>query len=199
VHPALRVSGRVLRPLIARGGRGPIGFARQRLGRGAIRCLTHRRWCLVNGLPGGTRTPDLLLRRQLLYPVELRVAGLACATGAMALWSLKRQADTKKAHWVSGPFRFFEDWSERRDSNSRPSAPKADALPGCATLRLSSELYLLKSTVLGRSKYSSNFFSGAAQKGWSAPCHRSTAFARQPKQLRPVAPRVGPRGDRTRP
>ena len=32
-------------------------------------------------------------------------------------------------------FVFFE-WSERRDSNSRPSAPKADALPGCATLRL---------------------------------------------------------------
>ena len=26
----------------------------------------------LNGLPGGTRTPDLLLRRQLLYPVELR-------------------------------------------------------------------------------------------------------------------------------
>ena len=24
------------------------------------------------GVPGGTRTPDLLLRRQLLYPVELR-------------------------------------------------------------------------------------------------------------------------------
>src|SRR6185437_1687338 len=26
-------------------------------------------------------------------------------------------------------------WSERRDLNTRPSAPKADALPGCATLR----------------------------------------------------------------
>lgn len=25
-----------------------------------------------DGVPGGTRTPDLLLRRQLLYPVELR-------------------------------------------------------------------------------------------------------------------------------
>ena len=25
-------------------------------------------------MPGGTRTPDLLLRRQLLYPVELRAA-----------------------------------------------------------------------------------------------------------------------------
>ena len=26
-------------------------------------------------MPGGTRTPDLLLRRQLLYPVELRALG----------------------------------------------------------------------------------------------------------------------------
>ena len=26
---------------------------------------------LINGTPGGTRTPDLLLRRQLLYPAEL--------------------------------------------------------------------------------------------------------------------------------
>src|SRR5690606_19687037 len=28
-----------------------------------------------------------------------------------------------------------EDWSEWRDSNSRPSGPKPDALPDCATLR----------------------------------------------------------------
>src|ERR1019366_6272089 len=35
----------------------------------------------------------------------------------------------------------FLNWSGRRDSNSRPSAPKADALPGCATPRLFS-LYL---------------------------------------------------------
>ena len=27
---------------------------------------------ILFGVPGGTRTPDLLLRRQLLYPVELR-------------------------------------------------------------------------------------------------------------------------------
>lgn len=32
-----------------------------------------------SGLPGGTRTPDLLLRRQLLYPVELRAAGAGMA------------------------------------------------------------------------------------------------------------------------
>ena len=29
----------------------------------------------VSGLPGGTRTPDLRLRRPLLYPVELRADG----------------------------------------------------------------------------------------------------------------------------
>ncbi|CCM77174.1 hypothetical protein BN77_4229 [Rhizobium mesoamericanum STM3625] len=28
-----------------------------------------------------------------------------------------------------------EKWSEWRDSNSRPSGPKPDALPDCATLR----------------------------------------------------------------
>ena len=34
------------------------------------------------GVPGGTRTPDLLLRRQLLYPVELRaLEGDAGKTG----------------------------------------------------------------------------------------------------------------------
>ena len=31
-----------------------------------------------------------------------------------------------------------EGWSGRQDSNLRPSAPKADALPGCATPRLRS-------------------------------------------------------------
>ena len=30
----------------------------------------------------------------------------------------------------------FRDWSERRDLNPRPFAPEANALPGCATLRL---------------------------------------------------------------
>ena len=65
-----------------------------------------------DGLPGGTRTPDLRLRRPLLYPVELR-------------------ADKK------GPLQGLlrRKWSERKDSNLRPSGPKPDALPDCATLR----------------------------------------------------------------
>ena len=32
-------------------------------------------------------------------------------------------------------FAFFIKWSEWQDSNLRPSGPKPDALPGCATLR----------------------------------------------------------------
>jgi hypothetical protein len=31
----------------------------------------------------------------------------------------------------------FDKWSGRQDSNLRPSAPKADALPSCATPRKS--------------------------------------------------------------
>ena len=34
----------------------------------------------------------------------------------------------------------FKKWSGRQDSNLRPSAPKADALPGCATPRLDQAL-----------------------------------------------------------
>ena len=35
-----------------------------------------------------------------------------------------------------GPEWTFERWSGRLDSNQRPPAPKAGALPGCATPRL---------------------------------------------------------------
>ena len=45
---------------------------------------------------------------------------------------------------------FQKEWSERWDSNSRPSAPKADALPGCATLRLSR--YCIASQALPKTK-----------------------------------------------
>src|SRR5262245_60531222 len=37
-----------------------------------------------------------------------------------------------------------EGWSGRRDSNTRPSAPKADALPGCATPRPQEPAYTLR-------------------------------------------------------
>src|SRR6185437_10340379 len=37
-----------------------------------------------------------------------------------------------------------EGWSGRRDSNTRPSAPKADALPDCATPRPGSGAYTLR-------------------------------------------------------
>ena len=64
----------------------------------------------IFGLPSTIRTCDLRLRRALLYPAEL--------------W-----ADGNTNCWTK------ESWSGRKDSNLRPSAPKADALPGCATPR----------------------------------------------------------------
>ena len=61
--------------------------------------------------PGRIRTCDHPLRRRVLYPAELR------------------------AHAGTNLRRFDKKWSEWRDSNPRHSAPKTDALPGCATLR----------------------------------------------------------------
>ena len=61
-----------------------------------------------HGTPGGIRTPDMRLRRPPLYPSELL------------------------AHEASFLSR---DWSGREDSNLRLPAPKAGALPNCATPR----------------------------------------------------------------
>src|SRR5258708_30627766 len=47
------------------------------------------------------------------------------------LMSRKQKPAKPKATRVSYCF----SWSERKDSNLRPSDPKSDALPGCATLR----------------------------------------------------------------
>jgi hypothetical protein len=72
------------------------------------------------GAPGGSRTPDPRLRRPLLYPTELRaqVGPVLRAPGC-----LPRPSDST-----------FKE-SGRRDSDPRPPAPKAGALPGCATPR----------------------------------------------------------------
>ena len=65
--------------------------------------------------PEGIRTPDRLLRRQMLYPTELR--------------DLKRKGQLVSSLVLSG-------W---QDSNLRPPAPKAGAIPGYATPRTGCE------------------------------------------------------------
>ena len=75
------------------------------------------------GAPGGTRTPDPRLRRPLLYPTELQARASYRSTTLSAFRTGARQP--------SG----WEGWSGRADLNGRPPAPKAGALPGCATPR----------------------------------------------------------------
>ena len=62
------------------------------------------------GLPDKTRTCNPQLRRLVLYPVELRAV---------------REQAIKTAN----------SWSGREDLNLRHLAPKASALPDCATPR----------------------------------------------------------------
>src|SRR5205814_9133712 len=44
-------------------------------------------------------------------------------------------AERDRRSWQSPRTAKLRRWSGRQDSNLRPSAPKADALPGCATPR----------------------------------------------------------------
>ena len=70
------------------------------------------------GAPGRTRTCNPRLRRPVLYPVELQALVkilTSCAQNSLTCWTAK--------------------WSGQTDSNRRPSAPKADALPDCAMPR----------------------------------------------------------------
>jgi len=60
----------------------------------------------------------------LLYPAELWAVGIAGL--------IQRYCEMKNG--LSMTTRFF-NWSEYKDSNLGPPAPKAGALPGCATLR----------------------------------------------------------------
>ena len=68
-----------------------------------------------NGAPGRSRTRDHRLRRPVLYPTELR-------------------AHSWNGRLPYGPPGLI-GWSGQQDSNLRPSAPKADALPDCAMPR----------------------------------------------------------------
>ena len=69
------------------------------------------------------------VRRPVLYPAELRAR---CAAG------LRRSAPQNS-------------WSGREDLNLRPSAPKADALPDCATPR---PARILTATLRGATQWS---------------------------------------------
>ena len=57
-----------------------------------------------------------------------------------AVWKHRRKIQYRLLHLLKGMRKQTKpviQWSGRRDSNPRPSAPKADALPDCATPRLS--------------------------------------------------------------
>ena len=78
-----------------------------------IRAFAMRRSCgAIGSAPARTRTWDPQLRRLLLYPPELRA---------------RPRKGWTPSHRTSG--------SGRRDSNPGPPAPKAGALPDCATPR----------------------------------------------------------------
>ena len=80
-----------------------------------------------------------VVRSQVRFPdrfgSQLNSLYLLCLRRLGGEWGAGPMSDIK-AGWRGGSLRGMESgWSGRRDSNSRPLAPKASALPGCATPR----------------------------------------------------------------
>ena len=84
--------------------------------------------------PGGTRTPDQQLRRLPLYPSELLAPALPLAPTR----GPDRRSAKDPPHLTCPTTR-----SGRPDSNRRPPAPKAGAIPGYATPRRSAAAYVI--------------------------------------------------------
>jgi hypothetical protein len=109
---------------------------------------------LINSAPGWTRTSDKRIRSPLLYPTELQApepagrpdhgprkgAGDGIRTRDKRLGRpMLCQLSYTRLSWPAAQpvLRLVSEhlWSGREDLNHRPPAPKAGALPGCATSR----------------------------------------------------------------
>ena len=87
---------------------------------------------IVFGAPGRTRTCNPRLRRPMLYPVKLQahVSNITAHTTFDIEPLSPKLSIIRLRH-----FRPIKNWSGWRDSNPRHPAPKAGALPNCATPR----------------------------------------------------------------
>jgi hypothetical protein len=85
-------------------------------------------------------------------------------------------------------------WSGRRDSNPRPSAPKADALPGCATPRHQHRLYRESALAREAARFRGRSTLGAATTQHDRKCKNQPQHHCHARQKQPVGTSVGTRG-----
>ena len=86
------------------------------------------------------------------------------------------------------------NWSGRLDSNQRPSAPKADALPGCATPRTQDTYgFSTTSAIRKRNIVETNalLLTKGWQKKWQNRSNRSRAVHLAPDKEKPAPEGTG--------
>lgn len=98
----------------------------------------HVKVCLM--MPAAEETRTLNLRITSALRCQLRHGGMCLYSynrrlrAAQAWYRAKNRKKTTTFHFV-GAHSTLWAWSERQDSNLRPSDPKSDTLPNCATPR----------------------------------------------------------------
>ena len=79
-------------------------------------------------VPGGIRTPNLLIRSQKLYPVELQ-AQRNCRFSIFRFPIGQAFVDLRSANLKSAIENLKFKWGGRRDSNPQQPEPQSGALP----------------------------------------------------------------------
>ena len=98
-----------------------------------------------NGAPGEIRTPDNLLRRQMLYPTELQAPNNGIPLRSPRTYLSRLKFLLFRAFILEPRTKNLKQkrWSGQRDLNPRPPAPKAGALPSCAIPRIRDKDYFI--------------------------------------------------------